>query len=196
VISTLTWARYTDFWPKPRPACPQGTSARAIRAIRRGAQGLTTVTHGQVDADDQDRCSRRSPGMPGDRTSKLVMRVRFPSPAPIFCCSQKHFDSFSGLARRPTTLSCHTRAMKTLSPCSSSCLLLGDSRSLAVYWQLRPSGRTAGISSSDGTLCMAPGPRTGLHLFQLRAWRDDATRRCAWPGHADRATTSSMSGNA
>jgi hypothetical protein len=53
-----------------------------IRAIRRGAQGVATVTHGQVGAGDQDRHSRRSAANPGARTSKLVMRVRFPSSAP------------------------------------------------------------------------------------------------------------------
>jgi hypothetical protein len=51
------------------------------RATRRGAQGVATVTHGQVGADDQDRRSRRSAAKLGDRTSKLVMRVRFPSSA-------------------------------------------------------------------------------------------------------------------
>ena len=51
------------------------------RATRQGAQGVTTVTHGQVDAGEQDRRSRRSADIPGDQTSKLVMRVRFPSSA-------------------------------------------------------------------------------------------------------------------
>jgi len=50
-----------------------------IRATCRSAQGSATVTHGQLGSGDQDRCSRRSAARPGDRTSKLVMRVRFPS---------------------------------------------------------------------------------------------------------------------
>jgi hypothetical protein len=57
-------------------------SACHMRATRQGAQRIATVTHGQVDADNQDRCSCRSADKSGDRTSKLVMRVRFPSSAP------------------------------------------------------------------------------------------------------------------
>lgn len=46
------------------------------RATCRGAQGIATVTHGHVGADDQARRLRRSAAKQGDRTSRLVMRVR------------------------------------------------------------------------------------------------------------------------
>jgi hypothetical protein len=59
----------------------QEPGACHTRAIRQGAQGVATVTHGQVSASDQHRRSRRSARKPSDRTSKLVMRVRFPSSA-------------------------------------------------------------------------------------------------------------------
>jgi len=61
-----------------RPGQP---GACHIHATRQGAQGSATVTHGQSPAADQDRRSRRSAARPRDRSSKLVMRVRFPSPA-------------------------------------------------------------------------------------------------------------------
>ena len=62
-----------------RQAAAQGTPPRATYVP---AQRLATVTHGQVGANDQEQRSRRSSARLGDRTSKLVMRVRFPSSAP------------------------------------------------------------------------------------------------------------------
>jgi hypothetical protein len=50
-----------------------------------GAHGVATVTHGQVGADNQERRSRRSAPRLSARTSKLIMRVRFPSSAPAYC---------------------------------------------------------------------------------------------------------------
>jgi hypothetical protein len=64
--------------PETATRDPPGTLARATR---QGTQGVAPVIHGQVGAGDQDRCSRRPAAMPGDRTSKLVMRVRSPSSA-------------------------------------------------------------------------------------------------------------------
>jgi hypothetical protein len=68
---------HNESWASRR----RDSGACHIRATRRGAQGVTTVTHGQLGADDQDRRSRRSATRPSARTSKLVMRVRFPSSA-------------------------------------------------------------------------------------------------------------------
>ena len=36
-------------------------------------------------------------------------------------------------------------------------------------------------------LMSATWAKRRLHLFQLRCWGCDATRRCAWAGHADRS---------
>src|ERR1700676_3585657 len=52
-----------------------------IRAIRQGAERSTTVTRGHSPGRDQDRNVRSSGCKSGDRTSKLVMRFRLPSPA-------------------------------------------------------------------------------------------------------------------
>ena len=41
------------------------------------------MTHGYLRASDQERRPRRSRDRSCYRSSKLVMRVRFPSPAPI-----------------------------------------------------------------------------------------------------------------
>ena len=62
-----------------RQAAAQGTPPRATYVP---AQRLATVTHGQVGANDQEQRSRRSSARLGDRTSKLVLRVGFPSSAP------------------------------------------------------------------------------------------------------------------
>jgi hypothetical protein len=70
-------------------------SACHMRATRQGAQRIATVAHGQVDADNQDRCSCRSADKSGDRTSKLVMRVRFPSSVLIFPAHSCYTDSYS-----------------------------------------------------------------------------------------------------
>ena len=98
--------------PEVYTGSPGHPGACHTRAIRRGVRGLATVTHGQVGADDQHRCSRRSAAVSGARTSKLVMRVRFPSSALILYCSERFFDILSSLTCRTTAPSCHTRATK------------------------------------------------------------------------------------
>jgi diamine N-acetyltransferase len=55
-----------------------------MRAIRQGAERSATVSYGHSPAPDQDRHLRSSTHKSSDRTAKLVMRVRFPSPALAF----------------------------------------------------------------------------------------------------------------
>jgi hypothetical protein len=60
---------------------PTSLGACHARATRQGAARSAAVTHGHSPTPDQDHRSRRSSCESGDRTSKLVMRVRFPSSA-------------------------------------------------------------------------------------------------------------------
>ena len=59
-------------------------------AAGQGVQESATVTHGHSPSDDRDRRSRRSAARPRNQTSKLVMRVRFPSSAPA---AQSHISN-------------------------------------------------------------------------------------------------------
>ena len=77
---------------------PSTLSACHTRATCQGAHGVATVTHGQVGADNQERRSRRSAPRLSARTSKLVMRVRFPSPALLF---SSWSETFFGVRFRP-----------------------------------------------------------------------------------------------
>src|SRR5579875_1794431 len=100
----------------------QGRSASAAchtRATRQGAQRAVTVTQGHSPADGLHRRSHRSPAKPGDRTSKLVMRVRFPPPAPgIRPRSGLFFDVRLHLAGPSAGPACHTRATRTPGSCA------------------------------------------------------------------------------
>jgi hypothetical protein len=82
-----------------RPAAsqaPSGDQARVRIELPRAAACHTchtprcpAVNHGHsrtLQRRNQDRRSRRSEYVPWDRTSKLVMRVRFPSSALIISC--------------------------------------------------------------------------------------------------------------
>ena len=71
-------------WMEPAAHGAGGPAPGACqtRATRQGDSGSITVTHGQSRLSHQERpfCSSRR--IPCHRSSKLVMRVRFPSPAP------------------------------------------------------------------------------------------------------------------
>jgi|HubBroStandDraft_1064217.scaffolds.fasta_scaffold08077_5 hypothetical protein len=68
--------------PSPYASPTSAPVACHIRATRYGDQRSVTVTHGQEHPAELHRRFRWSPDVACYRSSKLVMRVRFPSPAP------------------------------------------------------------------------------------------------------------------
>jgi hypothetical protein len=82
--------------PLGRPSAlrPCLLGACHTHAIRRGDPGSITVPLGRSQPPDQDRRSRNSGRIARYRPSKLVRRVRFPSPALIFA-GQGHDYQFA-----------------------------------------------------------------------------------------------------
>jgi hypothetical protein len=88
VLKTLDAQNARALPPGPRDDASAAGDTRTrpchIRAPRQGKRRSATVTHRLSSPPDQGERFRRSRRKPHDRTSKLVMRVRFPSPAPGF----------------------------------------------------------------------------------------------------------------
>ena len=79
------------------------------RATRQGDSGSVTVTTGNRSRSDQERL-RAAQADARHRTSKLVMRVRFPSPA-LILPGQGIFSARAHVPRsEPDRVSCHIRA--------------------------------------------------------------------------------------
>jgi hypothetical protein len=108
-----------------QPSAPGRLSANQPWRVPRTSHtpGHSAVSSGHsraFPAADQDHRRPRSARRPGDRTSKLVMRVRFPSSAIYYYYSEKFFD----IIFYPFTLSAGCVVPWTCCMASSSCAAL------------------------------------------------------------------------